>query len=677
MLYVGSGLAGLNRWRAPVEPALVDPQLPVAAEGPDQGLQMGYWPSYSYIPAACRAAYLAWLAGGRANPAANIGYVFLFFYGIERRVLVDALRSPVAKKETPALLDEVRRLLEIYGANRSFRSYATNFLRSAKIFHEGVDLQSLSPPLAGLSGDGGLDLKMGLAAFAAQGRPVAAEWALAWLIALPEVNRRKAAHRCSEDFSRLFLLRYREAFGEGGIKLRPRQARLTAHYIAASPTFEGPILLALPDLPDLDLMAPPKKLRELGDRILEELEPYSRWIGRTGDTESPAALALLPRELTGLHESPAEQSFLAWVSGMIAGPERGVADVKLLSERWPVRTAGRFTRGDAEMLASFLAPRGYGVEPDARHEGFSPAKVGQVAFFQSVESAANAPNEATGYREADALLYLASTLNDGTTPLTARCELQLAGWFAERLTSSPGLQARFEARRLRLLSNPPRPIEVKNRIEGLGEVERVGLACVLVRLSTADGHVEPAYLPQLTKIYGLLGLPAKQVYSDIHAALSGGPVADQPVTVIGAGGPASGYALPAPTHRSGGPVLDADKIRAKMAETEQLMSLLAPIFDEPQDPVEAVAVPILPTGEDPYLLPGLDAPHSALLRFLSARASWDRQQVERLTRALGLLPQGALEVINEASFAACGEAVLEGDEVIEVRVDILEDWLHE
>jgi hypothetical protein len=54
---------------------------------------MGYWPLYSGIDPASRAAYLHWLTGGRKAPEAYIGYVFLFFYGIERRVLVDAQAS--------------------------------------------------------------------------------------------------------------------------------------------------------------------------------------------------------------------------------------------------------------------------------------------------------------------------------------------------------------------------------------------------------------------------------------------------------------------------------------------------------------------------------------------------------------------------------------------------------
>jgi hypothetical protein len=128
LVYAGSGLAA-EKGRMP-EPALIDPRLPVDARAPDYaGTKMGYWPPYASIPSECRAAYLHWLLDGRRAPSAYIGYVFLYFYGLERRLLVDSLSSPTARAEHPALVREVGRLLSIYRANGSFRGYASDLLR--------------------------------------------------------------------------------------------------------------------------------------------------------------------------------------------------------------------------------------------------------------------------------------------------------------------------------------------------------------------------------------------------------------------------------------------------------------------------------------------------------------------------------------------------------------------
>ncbi|MEN1436945.1 TerB N-terminal domain-containing protein, partial [Pseudomonas aeruginosa] len=84
-----------------------------------------YWPSYDNITTEARRAYLQWLSSGRKAPHANIGYVFLFFYGLERRAFVDAKTNQAAAAEIPSIIAEVERLLSIYDENHSFNTYAS------------------------------------------------------------------------------------------------------------------------------------------------------------------------------------------------------------------------------------------------------------------------------------------------------------------------------------------------------------------------------------------------------------------------------------------------------------------------------------------------------------------------------------------------------------------------
>src|SRR3546814_10354109 len=61
--------------------------------------------------------------------SADIGYVFLFFYGLERRVLVDADIDQAARGERATIAAEIRRLLSVYGGTSgSFRGYAAGLL---------------------------------------------------------------------------------------------------------------------------------------------------------------------------------------------------------------------------------------------------------------------------------------------------------------------------------------------------------------------------------------------------------------------------------------------------------------------------------------------------------------------------------------------------------------------
>lgn len=81
MVYVGENLPDSSGYYN--DASLINDKLKVISAEPwEGGEEMGYWPSYDRIPAKCRGAYLKWLATGRSEPEAYIGYVFLFFTGL-------------------------------------------------------------------------------------------------------------------------------------------------------------------------------------------------------------------------------------------------------------------------------------------------------------------------------------------------------------------------------------------------------------------------------------------------------------------------------------------------------------------------------------------------------------------------------------------------------------------
>ena len=109
---------------------VIVPNLAVAPSGPDvPGDSMPYWPSYLGITPNARAAYLDWLAEGRSDRRYGVGHLFLYFYGLERRFFID---SPDAD-ERRLIINEVDRLLRIYGDNRSVRHYLEAFLDAAEV----------------------------------------------------------------------------------------------------------------------------------------------------------------------------------------------------------------------------------------------------------------------------------------------------------------------------------------------------------------------------------------------------------------------------------------------------------------------------------------------------------------------------------------------------------------
>jgi hypothetical protein len=391
LLYVGTHLPAENGHGD--DPALIVPNLPVDLRRPDvQGESMDYWPSYSRISPAARGAYLQWLAGGRADPNVYIGYVFLYFYGLERRLLVDGKRVQLAEAEQSALVDEIRRLLSTYHRYSSLRGYAQNLLNAMAVL--APPPRSEHPPTApdGWSAQLPIKLRIGLSQLCAEGTPVPAGWALAWVTQLPDTYLRMPATRCSTLFERLFALHYRESYGAGVI-LRATSRKLSVGYHPASAGINNQSAFENRQLSEVsDDARTISALRELVERATTELDSYSRYLGRHPDgAGDSAAVALLPIPLA-VEPPDAVRTLWSWADGELGSARQAVTSTDDLLTHWPDAPAsGKPLKADMVVLAQLLDRRGIGIEPDVRFGG-NPAQTGKpIVLFRRAEQQVTAP----------------------------------------------------------------------------------------------------------------------------------------------------------------------------------------------------------------------------------------------------------------------------------------------
>jgi uncharacterized tellurite resistance protein B-like protein len=673
LIYLGQGLHAVSGdWQ--VEPALIDPTLPVRSRNPDwAGAGFSYWPSYSEIPPASRAAYLAWLADGRRSPAAPVGYVFLFFYGLERRLLADTEQSPAARAEVAVITGEVERLLDIYGQNYSFRSYASGFLASVEVLQGSrARAYEAAPPEPPNSWELPLRLKLGLGQLAVDGKPIPPQWALAWVRANPEFRLRTPARRCPDEFAQLFALRYKERF-DGGLLLKPNRTRLTLAYRPASASFPGPLDLVIGDVPDVTaLNAPIRKLTEVADQCCDELDAYSRFLGKQPDGKSSlAATALLPDALAASVAGHEATGLFDWIEGRLGSQDMVTIDAGDLIARWPATTHGKVTKAEAVLLAQLLAKRSYGIEPDIRF-GSTALSPGHAVLFRLGSGAPTAASPA--YQAAMVLLHLATLVSDADKTVTEAEKQRLTDHLETALHLSTTERQRLHAHLAWLLAAKPGLTGVKRRLATLDPGQRAGIGRFLVTVAAADGTVAPSEITILQKLYRLLELDPSELYRQVHEVTAGQPPAADPITVREAAAAEPGYAIPpAPTApEPSGFVLDAARVEAKLSETAAVSALLGSIFIEEGEP--PTWHPAEPAASEPTVV-GLDTAHSSLLRALTARTSWPRNQFETLAEERSLLPDGALDAINEAALEASGEPVCEGDDPIDVNANVLQELL--
>lgn len=648
LLYVGSGLPALNGYGA--EPALIDPKLKVDTKRVDwAGAGLDYWPSYSTIPPGSRAAYLAWLARGRPLESIPLGYVFLFFYGLERRVLLDARHLPAALGEVPQIRREVVRLLSAFGQHRSFSSYATEFLAAIDVLFPDPDIEPAAPPER--SWELPVDLRARLGRLVAAGKPIPANLALAWARSAPDIILRTPASRCADEFAALFIARYQQRYGDGLVVKEPRR-RLELHYRPASASFGGAVKLPIGDLPDVSgLTAPVTKLRELVDTCTDELDAYSRWIGRNAGQPNPLlAAALLPPEARSTTGSAEVDQLGAWLDERLGdGRQTTVAAADLL-RWWPDAEDGKLDKAGAVLLAQLLSRLGFGMEPDVRFGGPTIEAGGSVVVFRQSADAPSAPSPAYTSATVVARLGMAMASADGTVS-----EEEIAGidaHLSRALELSGAESARLDAHLHWLRGEAPSLAGLKKRVAHLTAQQREELGDFLIAVAGADGQVGPAEVTALGKLYSTLGLDPASVFARVHAFAAGGSAAPSPST--GTAGPVA---------------LDMDRVQATLHETHEVSALLSDVFAD-DEPAPTTAAPPSEPG-----IAGLDAAHSALLRQLRGRAEIPRAEFEEHARHLGLLPDGALDTINDAAFERVGMAVAVGDDPIEVETEALEEML--
>ncbi len=671
MVYVGNGALAANGLGP--EPSLIDPRLPVSWRSPDRtGASVPRNPSYRGANPRARAAYLEWLAGGRMDGSAHIGYVLLFFYGLERRLFAD-LGADLHHPEVAVILAEVERLLRIYREAHPFPWSAGRLLD----FVEGVrSVKSGSKPVSPVPEH----VKVGVPAavrveigkYVAKGSAIPVEWALSYLRHHPEGRLRTPAKRVAAEFDELFGIYYGARFGPGfRVQEPPRKIKLS--YRAASSGFDGGVFMALDGIPDVTMEpALITDLNELAKQCDGELDAYSRLIGRRPDSAgTPIAVGLLPGVLLAEHCGPILEALRAWTSEVMDGRSRAVVSFRDLAEQWSPGHTSKLTRAETVALASMLASVGVGIEPDVRFGANTPSPGTKTILFPLPEEARAKPTPL--YRAALSLVHLSALV----AAADGRINSHEHRFVAQRLEGIPGLdpsdRVRLQTHLELLAMRKLRMYGIKRKVEAMEPGDLLNVGSLLIELAAADGAVNYEEIAVLEKLFDHMGLDEAHLYSRAHTLdlEKTGPV------TVREGAPTSRWALPDPGAAAAPdrPVaLDPAKVRARMAETDRVANLLTGIFadDEPQPGMESPA----PGPEPGSLIKGLDGPHSHLLDALVSRSEWDRGSVEELARSLGLpFLDGALDVINQAAYESCGDGIVEGDDPIVLNAYALEELI--
>jgi hypothetical protein len=644
---------------------VIDPSLAVTA--PAVGNvddKLGYWPSYANISPVCRGAYLHWLASGKCDPETDIGYVFLYFYGLERRLLAD----PPPPGEVELLIAEVVRLRGIYSGNGSFAGYSQRLIETvemARTIADPASARPFTPDLSLPAGPMSLPVKVAIARKVVADEPLGFELAAAGLMGLPwdvAPRNRLVMDRTRAAFLRSLRAGFDKAFPLG-FKLRNRKdSRLQLDYMPASAGLRvnlgAAAAAALERLPDPATLTW-TKLINLAGEVCGALEPYAKMLAYHPErADSLAALAVCPPDLVATTTVKGQ----AWLGGLstpiavtsfadVARHAIGAKDTK-----WTLR--------HHRLVAETLAKVGWALEPDPA-DGTERLE-DSTEVLMIADAGCMAP-KSPGFGAAAAAAVLVAAVARTREFGAASVEQAWLALIQSRLNLTPGEMLRLTARLIWLRKSNAGVAKAKRLLAGANAEQRETVAWSAAIAAAAGGIVGKPEVAILETIYDKLEVPRRTLYATIHGTVAASAIpAVEPVTVSAEASPAV-YSIPRQPQRAKA-ALDEERLQRVRMETERVSSVLAGIFAE-----EDESAPVRPAkdvdADQPF--PGLDDAHAALLKVLSTEPSWTRGAFEMAAREADLMPDGALEAINEWAFEQFDEPLIDDDDPLTLNASLL------
>jgi uncharacterized tellurite resistance protein B-like protein len=662
----------------PEEASCLDLRLRVGRPLEEPRGALGYYPSYAAITPNQRANYLTWLARNRTGPLDDIGYAFLFFYGLERRVLIDqADLSPVVK--------EVVRLLQLYTFSGSFDGYLSRFLAFClaragiatlkdKWFKAVFEQSRLRRDEDFLS--------VALAWFHDRGAPLPADWAMRLCRQDPRCARSVVIDRMPEQFEALFARTYGNAFGDG-VQLRAAKRGRRLEYRAASPSlghaWSGPTIAPVTLSDVLGIQSQFKGLADLWNRCIEELKPASRAVGKGLSITTREAFEALPVALRAEADHPDKERWDALVSDHTAEDGYALVGVAKLAPLHGLGSVTKLTVKQSQALATTAEQVGLVIEPDARLTRRSYGWEDVVALLRPEEGQSIAVD--SRYLAASLMLELGLYVAAADGNIEESEVGQIAHFLEAQFRLEPADTRRLEALRRVFTAKPPSIAGLGKRLqETLTAEQRSGLCRFLTGIAAANGIIDRKEVAALRSAYRALQIPVEELDSLLKefrrasqepVELGGG------VAQAGAGGP-----LPrrGPADGTEDLALDLGLLRRIMDETQQVATMLGEAMMQhngfqPEGAVEEAIEASKPeTSKPDPRFPELAGRFHGLLAELLGKSSWAPEELAALASRHPQARIGYIEWINDWSMERTGEPLLiEGDEGLLVQVNLIDE----
>lgn len=657
MVYVGRESSSYSYDRH--EPSLIDLDFPVDPDPKALRDALGYYPSYQYLSPKQKGAYLYWLSHGRNDPSVDIGYVFLYFYGLERRALIDLVGEGKDKEEATVIYNEVKRLLQIYKDSDSFSRYVGEFIGLLNVMYDFEPFESANLS-TGYNYELPISLKIELGKHTFQKKPLPVSLVMLWFEHNPYFYTRTPFDRCRSEFNVLFQKRYQLKYGEGIVVSKVPKRNLRIQYQYANNSLGSPFHYSVDNVPDVGSMSQVfDKITALVEECTNELDAYSRFLGRNQEKrDSILSYSLLPDELIQSLESPILISLSNWLDAKFINDKFVVVLKEEVLRLLKFEDSQKLTPKEWLGVVQLFMKLGVGIEADPRFGSTKLDKVRHLVLFKVNAKSVSTPS--IQYSFIQLFLHLASYFGGSSTQEREAEKLHLIDWIGGQKELSDSEKQRLIAHLEWLYIEQPEISTTKKRIQSLTETEKTTFVTQLIILAGIDGQIEAEEVKMLQKVYEWINRDESQLFSDLHSLQSDGEVS-----------PKSSGKRASKTDKSiDGThvvVLDTNKIKKRLAETKEVNAILSTVFADIDDQPQAKRTS---KKDRSKTIGNLDEVHSLLILELVKNTEWPRDQFETICQNKGLFADGALEMINEAAFTIADEALIEDDDPLIINLEV-------
>jgi len=418
----------------------------------------------------------------------------------------------------------------------------------------------------------------------------------------------------------------------------------------------------LPDLPDpFILTAPLKKLSTLIEECTASLDSYSRYIGhKENDPNSLAAMLLLPKEI--LIQTPAGNRIKTNLEKACTSDLQLIPTASLyaaLGEEMPLQ----ISKKDAENLASLTESMGYGLAPDVRYHHIKPVPDGKIVVFP--QDGVLYPSNS--YSMIMVIIRLGAIVSQIDSEVAQSEDATLQSFIQDNKELVPFEKSSLQAFLYWCLRTPQNSLGLKQKLSAASATEKNVISQILISVALADGRIDPKEVKHLEKLYTSLGLDKEQVVSDLHNL----SVAAEPITVgLRESEPSFAIPKPAAEAESKNFRLNEALIKIREEETRQVKGLLEDIFTDKSE--EELYISPTPSASTIKIIPisALDQVHLNLFNQLISKEKWDRAALYDMCKGMGLMIDGAMEVLNEWSFTYANAPLIEDGDPVYIDVNL-------